>query len=145
MFLSQRRGAMLVALLPDNASALGAESIRLDLAYATPEGESRTGTLGVRYDGQPLDDRGQYLPRPGLARTLALALLVTGMHDAARVYAADPAAAVALMEAALARFRADVASIGPSDLDAEIVFAEALLALLQAGAPQGNLHGEAAY
>ena len=91
-----------------------------------------THPLPVTYDGFPIP----------LTRAVALALLVSGMKDAATVYSTNQNAAVTIMEATLARFEADVAEAGGDpDLTPEIAFATKLLDLMVQGAPQGNLYG----
>lgn len=141
VFLSRRKGAMLVQLRPVEAGAFEAAQATLSLGYATVDGTPMTESLAVRYDGQALDDGGRYLPQLGLAKTIALALLVSGMRDAAERYGTDHAAAVATLEAARDRYAADIAGLADEALDAELVFADALLALMRSGAPQGTLYG----
>ena len=141
VFLSRRKGAMLVQLRPVEGTEIGAAEAALSLGYVTVDGVPMTESLTARYGGEALDEGGRYLPQRGLAKTVALALLVSGMRDAATQYASDKAGAVAAMEAVVARFTDDAAAIGDPALDAEIDFAEALLALMRAGAPQGNLYG----
>lgn len=48
---------------------------------------------------------------------------------------------VPLSTTSLARFETDAAAIGDADLDREVDFAQALLALMRTGAPQGTLVG----
>ena len=73
--------------------------------------------------------------------SLALALLVQGMQDAATAYATDPVAAAAQMTAVADRFRADAEAAGDEDLLAEVALADALVALMQAQAAQSDLYG----
>ena len=73
---------------------------------------------------------------------MALAVLVSGMREAAERYVneSDRESAVAHRTAVRDRFVADAAALGDASLDAEIAFTEALLALMVAGAPQGDLY-----
>ena len=141
VFLSRRKGAMLVRLQPVEAGPFAAAEATLSLGYTTVDGTPMTESLAVRYDGQALDDGGRYLPQAGLAKTVALALLVSGMRTAAEQYGTDRAAAVATLEAARERYASDIAGLADEALDNELVFADALLALMRAGAPQGTLYG----
>jgi hypothetical protein len=66
---------------------------------------------------------------------------VSGMHEAAAAYAGNPSAATATLERTIDRFADDVAARSAFDLQGEIDFARALVALMQKGAPQGDLYG----
>ncbi|MBN1771215.1 MAG: VWA domain-containing protein, partial [Deltaproteobacteria bacterium] len=134
VFLSRRKGAMLVRLAPLEAGPFEAAAASLSLRYAGVDGTPLDESLDVRYEGQTLDEHGRWLPQPGLARTVALALLVSGMREAAEQYATDHAAAVATLEAARERFASDIAGLADEAMDAELEFADALLALMRAGA-----------
>lgn len=140
VFLSKRRGALLVSLAGDEAAldALGAD---LDLSWTTPGGFAKTTALTVARAGAALDERGQWFAQTATARTAALALLVEGMHAAAEQYPFSPAEAEVTMAAAAARFDADAAAIGAADLAPEVELARAMLALIAARAPQGTLYG----
>lgn len=142
VFLSRRKGAMLVQLRPVEGGPFETSAATLSLDYTTVDGTPMTESLAVHYDGQALDEGGRYLPQPGLARTVALALLVSGMREAAERYGTDRAAAVATLEAARERYASDIAGMADEAMDAELDFADALLALMRAGAPQGNFYGE---
>ncbi len=167
IFLSKRRGALLLRVEAKDATVGGlAEGdvdagpidagpvdagpaptfptfqLSADLAYRTPDGQPITDTLQAIYDGAPLDPRGHHYEQPGTAKTVALAVLVSGMREAAERYASEPdrASAVAHMTAVRDRFVTDAAALGDASLDAEVAFTEALLALMVAGAPQGDLY-----
>jgi Ca-activated chloride channel homolog len=139
VFLSKRKGALLFSLRPDEGTDLSALGANLLLSYRTPSGELFSGTLTPAYDGSPLDERGQHFAQPSTARTVALALLVSEMHEAAVAYGTAPETAAARMRAAHERFAADAA--GDETLSAEVPFSQALLDLMAAGAPQGTLYG----
>jgi Ca-activated chloride channel family protein len=167
IFLSKRRGALLLrveaadapagALAEGDADAgpVGADAgpvdagpgpsfpafqLGADLTYRTLAGQTVTDTLQAIYDGAPLDARGHHYEQPGTARTVALALLVSGMREAAERYELDQASAVAHMTQVRDRFVADAAALGDPTLDVEVAFTEALLALMVQGAPQGDLY-----
>lgn len=140
VFLSKKRGALLVSLTGDPA-ALAGLAADLDLRWVTPAGFAKSTALHVARDGAVLDPRGQWFQQSAVGRTTALALLVDGMHAAAEQYPFSPSEAEVTMAAALARFEADAAASGAEDLVPEVDLGRALLALIRAGAPQGTLYG----
>lgn len=132
VFLSRRRGALLLALRPPSETFTAG----MTLAYTTAGGERRTVPLAAAYRGEALDARGQYFDQPSTASATALALLVAGMRRAATQYAADPAAAEATMRATHERFAADAAALADASLARELTLSSALLALFEARATQ---------
>ena len=111
------------------------------LTYTQVDGVKQSEPLSVSYGGEPLDARGQFYPQQSVGVATALALVVSGMHDAAALYATDKAAGVAKLQTVLARFLADRATLTDPSLHAEQQLAEGMLALMEKGAPQGNLYG----
>jgi len=143
VFLSKRKGGMVVKLIPTAGGSIGPTSAQLKLDYLTPEGQPITNLLSADYAGQALSASGQYMPQIGVARATALANLVSEMCRAAEAYAVDHATAVAILQNALDRFVSDVAEFqDAAELQVEIDFTQALLTLMQADAPQGNLYGD---
>jgi len=140
VFLSKRKGAMLIALTPPAGKPTGLSG-SFSLAYAEPDGTPVTEMLPFSYNGTPLDQRGQWFGQHGVARTTALGLLVEGMHDAAALYSRDAAGAETLMRAAATRFAADAEALGDADLPIEVELSAAMLRLIVARAPQGTLYG----
>jgi Ca-activated chloride channel family protein len=142
VFLSKRRGALLVALTPP-ATSTGPEGLagRFSLAYNEPSGDAVTVELPFAYGQQPLDARGQWFAQRGVARTAALGLLTEAMHDAALEYATAPADAATTLRAASERFAADAGALGDPDLAVELELVRAMTALVEQGAPQGTLYG----
>lgn len=140
VFLSKRHGGLLVALTsPDGTPATLSGSF--SLAYSEPDGTAVTDQATFGYDGSPLDARGQWFAQHGVARTTALGLVTEAMHDAAKVYGSDPAAASSLMHAAHDRFAADALALDDADLVQEVDLSAALLSLIDARAEQGTLYG----
>lgn len=139
VFLSRRKGALLVSLVGD---ALDPLAVELDLSYLDTDGTVRRSTIPLARDGAALDERGHWFAQPATARTVALALLTRAMHDAADAYQTDHGAAVAILAPAVERFAADAAALGADDLPVEERLARALLALMEADAPQGTLYGQ---
>lgn len=142
VFLSRRKGALLVALTPpEGAGEAAPPDGAFALAYVEPDGTAVTDAAAFGAGGGAPDERGHWYAQRGVARTTALGLLTEAMHDAAAVYAADPAAALARMAAAHERFTADAAALDDDDLAAEVELSAALLALIERRAPQGTLYG----
>ncbi|MCB9559701.1 MAG: VWA domain-containing protein [Kofleriaceae bacterium] len=141
VFLSKRHGALLVSLRADAVDALDGLAADLTLSFTTPGGDVRSQQLHVARDGAAIDERGQWFAQPSVATTTALALLVSGMHDAAAAYAVDPAGAQAVMDAADVRFAADAAGLADPDLDVEVALSAAMRQLVADRAPQGSLYG----
>jgi Ca-activated chloride channel family protein len=140
VFLSRRRGAMLLQLTPDDGD-VGPFVVSGTIAYTTPNGAARSADVRASFDGV-LDDRGQGWEQHSVGRTAALALLVDGMKTAATEYATDQATAVASMTAVHDRFAADATALADDDLPVEVQLAADLLALMTAGAPQeSSLYG----
>lgn len=141
VFLSKRRGALLLGLTTESTE-IGPFGLSVDLDYTTVAGEAREKHLEVAYDSEPTDDRGHYYEQPMVGKTLALAILVSAMHDAAEAYQLDRQTAITIMTAAHARIVADAAALGDPSVDVEAQLAADLLALMEQGAPQGDLYGE---
>ena len=140
VFLSKRRGALLVSIAGD-ATALEGLDADLALTWTTPAGFARSTALHVTRGGAQVDARGQWFQQHATQRTTALALLVDGMHEAAEQYPFSRAEAEAIMAAAQARFEADATASGAEDLIPEVDLGRAMLALIRAGAPQGTRYG----
>jgi len=141
VFLSRSRGATLLQLEPDAShSSLAGTGVALQFGYKTAAGASVTMSGGCSYEGQPLDPNGQYLPQVGIARTVALAVLVTTLGRAAAIYPTTPGEAVDLARGALIRITADAAALGDGSLDAEVAFTSLLLGLMENGAPQSSVY-----
>jgi Ca-activated chloride channel family protein len=140
VFLSQRKGALLVALTPPAGTPVGLGG-SFSLAYEEPTGETVTDSIPFTYDGSPLDARGQWFAQRGPARTVALGLFTEAMHAAAAAYPQDPAQAELIMRAAQERFAADATALGDADLPVEVELGTALLTLIVNRAPQGTLYG----
>lgn len=142
VFLSRRRGAILVRLVPTGANDLAGLSVGGTLSYRTPEGRTVEGRIDAQLDGtEPLDEGGRWFAQPSVGKATALALLVSGMHRCAEAYREDPAAAAAEMATVHARFVDDAAALGDAELDREVAFSEALLGLMESGASQDAFYG----
>jgi Ca-activated chloride channel homolog len=140
VFLSKRRGALLVALTSPDATPATLDGT-FSLAYVEADGTAIEDQASFSYAG-PLDARGQWFAQHGVARTTALALLTEAMHHAAVEYGEHPANAEATLRAATERFAVDAAALGDADLRKELDFAGAMLRLVEVRATQGTPFGE---
>jgi Ca-activated chloride channel family protein len=139
VFLSKRKGALLVALRGADLSALHGD---LDLTYVDAAGVTRPSTVALDRGDATLDERGQWFAQSSTARTTALALITQAMHDAADVYESDPERADGILRPAVARFEADATALAAPDLPVEVDLAQDLLRLIELRAPQGTLYGQ---
>jgi Ca-activated chloride channel homolog len=137
IFLSKRRGALLLRLTGDSTSP---EVADVHLSYVTPAGEPVEEGLRINTTALTPDARGQSWQQPSVGRTVALALLVSGMKDAATTYTGDRASATVALRAAVARFELDVQSLSAVELSSEVEFARALVKLMESNAPMGDLY-----
>jgi Ca-activated chloride channel family protein len=140
IFLSKRKGALLVSLDPAGETELDTLAADIDLFYALPDGSTRTESLHAERGGAALDERGQWFAQPAIRVTTALALLVDGMHDAAAEYASNPELAETIMQTTRDRFVADADVAAEPQLDIEVALCEAMLQLIIDRAPQGSLY-----
>ncbi len=141
MFLSRRKGALLIRFLPAEEAALEQLTVSGVITYETPDGESVEQRLQVSYDSLRIDARGQHFEQPSVGKCVSLAILVSGMAEAAEQYGEDPESAVAIMEAVVARFAADIESFNNESMTTEYELARELLDLVREGAQQGDLYG----
>lgn len=139
VFLSERKGALLVRLTPEND--FGGMRVEGDIFYVNPDGTAVEDQLVIAYGDQPVDERGHYFQQAATAKATALAILVDAMADATEVYGESPEQAVALMREAHDRFAADITGLDDGDLVIERKLAADLLALMADGAPQTDPYG----
>ncbi|MEZ4389042.1 MAG: VWA domain-containing protein [Candidatus Krumholzibacteriia bacterium] len=139
VFLSRRRGALLVELRPTGEAFPAGAVVTGELAYLNLGGatvqQSLQWTLPAPGDLPTFE-------QPIVGRTVALAMLVDGMKAAATDYGDAPEAAIARMEAVCARFAQDIEQLADADLETERGLGEALLQLMVEGAPQGDMYGD---
>lgn len=142
VFLSKRKGALLVSLAPEGEGALEGMAADLSLSFTSPAGAAYDQHLRVDRAGAALDERGQWFAQASTAKATALALLVSGMHEAAVQYATSPEQAEATMRAAHERFAADASALADPALAPEVELSAAMLELIVQRAPQGTLYGQ---
>lgn len=141
VFLSRRKGALLLRIEPDDGTELTGMSFSGNLSYRTPDGEPVEQEVAAAYVGEPLDESGQYFDQATMGKTVALAILVSSMKDAAELYSVDREQAIEIMTGALARISADAQALGDEALTSEVDLANDLLQLMEQAAPQGDLYG----
>jgi Ca-activated chloride channel family protein len=135
VFLSRRRGALLLEVAGAPADGF---SLEATIRYTALDGSDVDTVVAVGHDGGGLDERGVHFGQPGVGKTTALALLVSGMREAVTLYAADQDAAIARMTTVNARIAADAAALDDPALDPEVALAAELLRLMEQAAPQGD-------
>lgn len=146
VFLSRKKGAILLRFLGAEGENLeGPLEVGVDLAYTSIEGEAITDHIVTSVSADELDDRGMTYSQESVAKSVALAVLVRGMHSAAELYESDHDAAVAAMEAVVGRIEADAGAIGDEALEAETQLARDVRDLMVEGANQGDLYSGSGY
>jgi Ca-activated chloride channel family protein len=141
VFLSKKKGALLVALTPPVGSETPAGlSGAFSLAYTAPSGEAIQASAAFGNGAAALDARGQWFEQHGTARTTALAVLTEALHEAAAEYAESPETASTLLHAASDRFAADAETLADPDLAVEVELVKAMTRLVDQRAPQGTLY-----
>lgn len=144
VFLSRRKGGLLVRLDPQGGRGLVGLGARGQLRYTDLGGATVTEPLALDYAGQALDPRGTWFAQPSVGKAVAVAVGVSALQRAAELYAADPGAAIRHLQSAVTRLTDDDAALaaqGDTALAAVLQLAKDLLALMQRGAPQGDLYG----
>lgn len=141
VFLSRRKGALLVSFAPQAGEALTDLQVSGTLEYDTPEGEQVTQDVDVSLAGAVVDENGQYFEQESVHASVALALLVSGMQEAAKKYATDEAAAIESLQTTINRYSSDIESMDDASMTTELELANKLLTLMQQGAEQGDLYG----
>jgi Ca-activated chloride channel homolog len=148
VFLSNRRGALLVEMTPlPSAGASDGEKLKnltvVGLLEYEDENASRVNqTLSLALpEGASLNDAGQVATQPSALKTIALAMFTSNAQEAARLYANNRTAAIALLTKAIERLQSDAVNQDDQALKETLPFGNDMLRLMKAGAPQGNLYG----
>jgi Ca-activated chloride channel homolog len=141
VFLSRRKGAMLVRLGAAEGARWSDLRVRGELSYQTPEGETLTQAVEQGYPTAAPDERGMAFEQPGVEKAVALAILVSELRRAAEAYPQDPAGAAQLARQAAQRFAGDAAALADPALEPEVAFGQAVAGLMERRAPQGDLYG----
>lgn len=141
VFLSKRRGALVLELAPSGDAVIEGDGVDLTLTYTDPSGEAQLETLSPKFDGSPLDERGVSMPQEGIARAVSLAVFTSELRESLEQYSLDKATAIATLSAALDRLNKDALAAGDAELAAEVEFWKKLQTLMEQGAPQGDMYG----
>ncbi|MBI2299620.1 MAG: VWA domain-containing protein [Armatimonadetes bacterium] len=140
VFLSKRKGAMLLRFQPAAGARLQDLRLSARLSYETTTGEQVGETLGVSFAHARPGQDGRWFSQPGVRKTVALARLGTALRSATEDYPSDPKGAAKRLEAARAEFDADRHGLDAKELDSEADLARRLAELMAVGKPQGNLY-----
>jgi Ca-activated chloride channel family protein len=142
VFLSRKRGALLVRLGSHSGGEVGPFLVSGRLSYQATSGEQVSEEISAGWSGDPArDDRGQAFAQASTSKTVALAVMVSGMRRAASIYAGEHASAVEVMRKVVTRAEQDAAALADTDFDPELKLSRDLLALMENGAPQTSLYG----
>lgn len=138
VFLSRRRGALLLRFAAEDGRPIEQLSTELSLEYRTLEGELVTETFEKSFS-----TLGEEAPfeQDGVRKTVLLARLVTAMKEAAELYGGGPDAAIAILQDGYAQFEGAIEGLEDPSLEAERTFAATLLNLMREGASQESFYG----
>jgi Ca-activated chloride channel family protein len=139
VFLSRKRGGLLLQLTPPMGGSVLDFAVNTGLSYTALTGAPISESLNISAAGAALDGRGRYAAQPSVAKATALAILVSSLRKAAELYRSDAAAAIALMMRASTRISEDATALADPSLDVEVKLAKDLLQLMQSGARQGTM------
>jgi Ca-activated chloride channel homolog len=147
VFLSNRRGAVLVELKPlssagtTDAQRLQALQVVGFLEYEDEAGQKQTQKIDLKMPAEALVNiNGQVATQLGTLKATTLAMFAANAQEAARLYATNRPMAVAVLTKALERLQADAVAQNDQALKETIPFGQSLLTLMKSNAPQGNLY-----
>jgi len=138
VFLSRRRGALLLRIEPEHDAAYDALSIGLSLKYLTTQGEAMEESFAKNFSGFTEDNS---FEQDGVHKTVALGRLVSAMREAAELYATDRDAAISVLQHALVQLEDAQGSLNDPALQKEVAFSADLLGLMREGASQESSYG----
>ena len=140
IFLSKRRGGLLLCFQPEQGGDPRHLNFSADLSYLPPKGPEVQQHLETTLAGMTVTS-GRGYSRPSVQRIVALAMLVEGMKQATASYGSNAVVAASKAQDTVTRFQLDTAGLGDPDLDREAALASKLHSLIVSGAPQGSLYG----
>lgn len=140
VFISKKRGALLVRLTKPGAASLSGLQVSGVLDFKKLDGSPVQQTLDVRYNDEPLDSRGMFFAQPSVGSSVALAVLVSNMQRAADTYRVDRAEAIRIMTDVVKRINADRDNSADASLAVEAQLAADLLANMNRGASQETFY-----
>jgi Ca-activated chloride channel family protein len=138
VFLSRRRGALLLRIGPENDATFDALSIDLSLSYQTTDGEPREEAFTKHFSILTEDHS---FEQDGVHKTVALGRLVSAMKEAAELYGTDRDSAISVLLRAQVQFEDAQDSLDDPALQKEVAFAAELLELMRQGASQESFYG----
>jgi len=138
VFLSRRRGALLLRFAAEAGEPLQSLTAELSLSYRTIDGDLVEESFVKDFSTFP---EASGFEQVGVEKTVLLARLVTAMKEAAELYATDRDSAVAVLQAGHAQFEDSLGSIEDAGLEAERSFSAELLRLMREGASQESFYG----
>ena len=138
VFLSRRRGALLLRIGPVDDETFDALSVGLSLRYQTTHGEPREEAFTKDFSIFTEDDSFEQV---GVAKTVALARLVSAMKAAAELYGEDRESAISVLERAHFQFEGAQSAMDDPGLAGELAFSADLLELMRTGASQESFYG----
>jgi Ca-activated chloride channel family protein len=137
VFLSRRRGALLLRIAPENGQAFDDLSMELSLTYQTIDGDPVTETFTKDFSALTEED----FEQNGVRKTVVLARLVASMKEAAELYGTDADSAISVLQNAHAQFEESLDAMEDATLEPERTFSAALLQLMREGATQEPFYG----
>ena len=140
IFLSKRKGALLLCFQPERGLDPREMRFSADLDYLPPQGAPVRQRLDIDLSG--LQPGPRAFSQRSVQIAVALAMLVTGMQDAAERYQHGGGSEAAMRaQQAVERFRKDRGGLEDDALAEAEALAVRFQGLLAAGAPQGELDG----
>ena len=137
VFLSRRRGALLLRLAPEGATTAEGLTVDVSLEYETTEGELRRESFVKELASLEAESYEQH----GVRKTVLLARLVEAMREAAESYGTDRDAAIAGLQLAHLQFEEALDQQSDSSLEPERELSARLLELMRRGASQDSFYG----
>ena len=140
VFLSRRRGALLLRIEAEAGSDVSFDALSVDLAleYETLEGEVRSEAFTKGFSA--LSDEAPF-EQASVHKTVALARLVSAMKEAAEIYGTGQDGAVAVQQRAHTQFEEALMELEDPALEQERELSAALLSLMRSGASQESFYG----
>lgn len=141
VFLSKKKGALLVRLERGDGEPMGSFDAYTHLRYTTPIGQPIEASPLTGFSDASIDERGQYFSQHAVGKSTALAIAVDAWQRAAELYASDRTAAIELAAAARDRLSDDALYLADPTITVELELAIRLHELMQQGAEQGTFYG----
>ena len=134
VFLSRKKGALLVQMgLEDAETAIPSFETIGHIEYTTERGEAVEKEISLSYESSQGNN---YYEQQSVDQSVALALLTESMKRVTELYATQRDLSVSVMEAALERYKAQIADVSNDNMIREELLAQDLLDLMQNDAEQ---------